>query len=199
MRGRITVRPATAAPAAAPRALDANNQHMWWPVAANASVEVDMQAPAKRWRGRAYHDCNWGYAPLADAFDSWQWMRTQRPAGTEVTYVAQACGETKNRGFSHWYGDDGSAQAQPVPPAVQLRRSGWNLKQPAFGAVKRSALLEDTPFYSRSRLLVDGSAVAMHETLDMRRWQAPWVQFLLPFRLRREAASAVATKNKADA
>jgi carotenoid 1,2-hydratase len=48
--------------------------------------------------------------------------------------------------------------------------------------------LEDAPFYSRSLLdtrLLGSSAPAIHESLDLDRFRARWVQCLLPFRMPR--------------
>jgi carotenoid 1,2-hydratase len=48
--------------------------------------------------------------------------------------------------------------------------------------------LEDTPFYARSLLathLLDEPIVAVHESLSLDRFRAPWVQALLPFRMPR--------------
>jgi len=44
--------------------------------------------------------------------------------------------------------------------------------------------LEDTPFYTRSRIETDTS-LFMHESLDLQRFCKPWVQRLLPFRMPR--------------
>ena len=48
--------------------------------------------------------------------------------------------------------------------------------------------LEDTPFYARSMISThwNGDAVtAMHESLDMDRFNQAWVRRLLPFRMGR--------------
>jgi carotenoid 1,2-hydratase len=49
--------------------------------------------------------------------------------------------------------------------------------------------LEASPFYARSlvELRLRGQDVtAFHESLDLDRFRAPWVRFLLPWRIRRE-------------
>ena len=51
--------------------------------------------------------------------------------------------------------------------------------------------LEDGPFYARSLLdtrLLGEPAMAVHESLSLQRFRAPWVQVLLPFRMPRRAA-----------
>jgi carotenoid 1,2-hydratase len=48
--------------------------------------------------------------------------------------------------------------------------------------------LEDAPFYSRTWLetqLLGETAPAIHESLDLDRFDAGWVQCLLPFRMPR--------------
>jgi carotenoid 1,2-hydratase len=53
-----------------------------------------------------------------------------------------------------------------------------------------SRSLEDTPFYARtlSTARVGGQRVHLvHETVDLQRFERPWVQFLIPFRMRRAA------------
>jgi carotenoid 1,2-hydratase len=55
----------------------------------------------------------------------------------------------------------------------------------ADGPARVTHDLEDTPFYTRSRLattLGGRSIETMHESLDLNRFAAPWVQRLLPFR-----------------
>ena len=44
--------------------------------------------------------------------------------------------------------------------------------------------LEDTPFYSRSRIEVPGG-LAVHESLDLDRFSSPVVRAMLPFRMPR--------------
>jgi carotenoid 1,2-hydratase len=49
---------------------------------------------------------------------------------------------------------------------------------------------EDTPFYARSLLATEFDGVigtAMHESLDLDRFNSRWVQCLLPFRMPRLA------------
>ena len=49
---------------------------------------------------------------------------------------------------------------------------------------------EDAPFYARSTLasrLYGEQVVAVQESLDLRRFASPIVQFMLPYRMPREA------------
>jgi len=48
--------------------------------------------------------------------------------------------------------------------------------------------LTDSPFYARSVIetrLLGQTLTAVHESLDMARFTAPWVQAMLPFRVPR--------------
>jgi carotenoid 1,2-hydratase len=50
--------------------------------------------------------------------------------------------------------------------------------------------LEDTPFYSRSLIKAEMfgcSVTAIHESLVLDRFTAPWVQAMLPFRMPRRS------------
>jgi len=56
----------------------------------------------------------------------------------------------------------------------------------AVPAVRQT--LEDTPFYSRSVIgtqLLGEQVTAVHESLSLDRFRAPWVQAMLPFRIPR--------------
>lgn len=177
-----------------PRVLCAEGQHHWWPILPVAHIEVDMQSPKLHWRGHAYHDLNFGDAPLAQGFSRWSWMRTTRPEATDIVYAVHKRGHdaAQAQTLSLTMHRDGTVTDRAVPPLQPLPVSGWRLRgvgcdlpdQP--GALQ---LLEDTPFYRRSMwpVMHNGTpaGVVMHEALDMDRWQRSWVRALMPFRLRR--------------
>ena len=75
------------------------------------------------------------------------------------------------------------------PPAVTLPRTLWRVpRRISAGAPTVVDTLEDTPFYARSVIGAEmlGTQVnAMHESLAMDRFTAPWVQAMLPFRMPR--------------
>lgn len=48
------------------------------------------------------------------------------------------------------------------------------------------SMLEDTPFYTRSMIHTDDHQAVMHESLSLARFRQRWVQFLLPFKTRRQ-------------
>jgi carotenoid 1,2-hydratase len=59
----------------------------------------------------------------------------------------------------------------------------------AGGNATLARTLEDTPFYNRSELTttLSGQSVrAVHEAVDLDRFKKGWVQFMLPYRMRRE-------------
>jgi carotenoid 1,2-hydratase len=75
-----------------------------------------------------------------------------------------------------------------------LGRTAWGIHRHSFRegekATRLEESLEDTPFYARSVIratMLGHDVVAMHETLDARRFSSPWVQSLLPWRMPRQA------------
>lgn len=92
--------------------------------------------------------------------------------------------------ISHLYRPDGTHQRMPPLTPQPLPRSRWGLVRQTAGLSREVRNLEDTPFYSRSQICIEtsgGSLVGVHEQLDLQRFDARWVQFLLPFRMRRRA------------
>ncbi|MCA9525314.1 MAG: carotenoid 1,2-hydratase [Myxococcales bacterium] len=180
--GEVRLRP-TARPGLHHR-LDAAGLHHWWPVAPVATAEVTLQRPDVRFTGLAYHDMNHGAGPLEQSFRAWDWARASHAEATEVVYDAVERDGSAPR-FGARFGADGSVT--PVDPAevTPLPRGRWGVQGQAraAGPVTVRAVLEDTPFYTRSWL--EGPAGhAMHESLDLDRFDRGWVRFLLPFRMR---------------
>jgi len=84
---------------------------------------------------------------------------------------------------------------QPAKP-LALEETFWRVNRVGHsdtglpGSAKVVRTFEDTPFYARSQIetSLDGTrANGFHESLDLDRFSAPWVQFLLPFRMPRRA------------
>ena len=102
--------------------------------------------------------------------------------------IALAVGGSKQLSLS--VDDGGVMRRQDFPALQKLSRSPvWRVARPARLPASRDIsvrTLEDTPFYTRSQVRVDGHEF-MHESLDLRRFRQPWVQFLLPFRMPRVA------------
>ena len=183
-----------------PVALDAAGRHHWTALAPCARVEVDLEAPRRRWSGHGYLDMNAGDEPLEDAFVSWHWSRAALADGsTAVLYEVQrrALDRADDRkddvaSFGLRF-EPGGAVNSFVPPApTALAATGWGIERgtraddPARTRVQRT--LEDTPFYARSVLsqrLLGEDVTAVHESLSLDRFRTRWVQGLLPFRMPR--------------
>lgn len=90
------------------------------------------------------------------------------------------------------YRDDGSISMFDVPPRCDLPRGFWGVKRstaadPGSRPRVRRALV-DSPFYVRSMIttvLGGQPLVAMHESLDLRRFSSPIVKSMLPVRMPR--------------
>jgi carotenoid 1,2-hydratase len=80
----------------------------------------------------------------------------------------------------------------PPPPRVRLPTTLWRVARETRADAGHMPILretlEDAPFYARSvletRLCAEG-ATAVHESLSLDRFRAPWVQAMLPFRMPR--------------
>ncbi len=173
--------------------LDTGGAHRWWPMAPCARVEVELDRPGLRWSGPGYLDTNSGDGPLETGFTTWNWSRAHLRDGTAaILYEAhQRDGGAKLVAVRCW--PDGRVEeiAEPPPPAP-LPRTRWRVgrgtRADAGKTVRVTQALEDAPFYSRSVLathLLGEPAQAIHESLDLNRFAAPWVQLMLPFKMPR--------------
>jgi carotenoid 1,2-hydratase len=171
--------------------LDAEGKHSWWPIAPAARAEVELTHPRLSFRGAAYHDANAGDESLESAFSGWTWSRVACRERAVITYdVTARSGERRliSRSFER-----GGRVHDDVPVVESaLPSTRWGLdRRIQVGPEARPELLrtlEDTPFYSRSLVrasYLGDSAVGTHETLSLGRFTSRWVQFLLPFRMRR--------------
>lgn len=90
------------------------------------------------------------------------------------------------------YDDAGGVEDIAPPPSVELPRTAWRIPR-RIGADAGCApavvsTLEDTPFYARSVVATRGLGqpmTALHESLSLDRFKAPWIQAMLPFRMPR--------------
>jgi carotenoid 1,2-hydratase len=166
--------------------LSGDGVHRWYPVAPLAHAEVTLTAPSLRFAGPAYHDVNHGDAPLEQHFARWDWSRISGPDAATVLYDTALRGGGETR-FGRRFGRDG--QMTPVDPAQphDLGRTGWRMPRHTRAEVGQAAAtrrtLVDAPFYSRSWLTV-GAEHGIHESVDLDRFGAGWVRFLLPFKMR---------------
>lgn len=175
-------------------ALDTASRHLWQPICPRGRLEVDLDVPGGRWRGDAYLDANRGERPLARDFRGWDWSR--RPlshGGSRVRFDLQDT-DGGTRAFGCDIARDGRLSTPTPPPARPLPRSSWGLGRAtsdgaeALAPPSVLATLESGPFYCRSLLHAgEGPGLAMHEHLSLERFDARWVQALLPFRMPRRA------------
>ena len=172
-------------------AIDEKERHHWQPIAPCARIEVDLQSPALCWSGSAYFDTNSGSEPLENAFTHWDWSRTDVNDGTAVFYDASLIDGTQ-KSVALKFDRGGQVEAFESPKLNPLSPTGWRLhpvtrSDEGFGA-RIIQHLEDSPFYARSLLstqLFGAERRAIHETLSMKRFCAPIVQMMLPFRMPR--------------
>ena len=187
-RIRGTVRLLPGAPSNRAFELDAKGQHRWWPIAPRARVEVALDKPAVRWSGPAYFDTNSGAVPLERSFVEWDWSRAPLRKGAAVLYeVARRDGSS--RAIAIRIDPHGSVEDFEAPPRVRLPATRWRLGRATRAdpshPVRVEQTLEDAPFYARSVLathLRGEPATAVHESLSLDRFRAPWVQLMVPFR-----------------
>ena len=187
LRGVVRVRPS--AIESRVRALDAAGRHRWLPIAPCARAEVALEVPALRWSGPAYLDTNEGDRPLEDDFVRWNWCRAPLRDGAAVLYeVSRRDGGSLSLAMR--YAGAGGVEDIAPPAPHRLTGTRWGVERAtradAAPAVLRT--LEDAPFYARSVLatrLLGQDLTAMHESLSLDRFRAPWVQVMLPFRIPR--------------
>ncbi len=187
IRGRVRLHPA--ALYGERFTLDAAGLHRWQPIAPGARVEVALERPGLRWSGPAYFDTNDGSGPLEESFQAWEWSRASTRAGAAVLYEAQRRDGT-GQCLALQFDRAGGVTPFCPPDRVSLPRTRWRIARStrADGPARVMRTLEDTPFYARSVLttrLLGEEVTAVHESLCLDRFRAPWVQAMLPFRMPR--------------
>jgi len=171
-------------------ALDREERHIWHCLAPRARIEVEMASPAIRWSGKAYLDHNRGAEPLEAGFNTWHWSRAHLKEGALVCYEGE---RSDGSLFASALRFDAAGVPEPVelPPIARLPRSKWRVDRRTrsdIGVAEVRRTWEDTPFYARSELasrFAGEEVVAVQESLDMRRFSSPVVQFMLPYRMPR--------------
>jgi carotenoid 1,2-hydratase len=194
VRGEVTI---TATCAPGPRLTLAEPGHAWQPLIPQGRAVVALDGA--RFEGRAYVDANRGDGPLEAAFRRWRWMRVDHPEGPRLVYAGERRDGTA---FSHAFALDFAGTATPwdVREAT-LSTTPWGVRRvadlPPHAESLRVTTLLDSPFYARTRLdwretpaglPASNRAAAMHESVDLDRFGAGWVRFLLPFKMRQERA-----------
>ncbi len=191
LRGTVRVHPA--ALHSQSFELDADGLHRWTPFGPCARVEAQFADPALNWSGGGYFDSNRGAEPLEKRFIDWTWSRAAAPRRTIVLYDVRTR-DSSRRSLALEFAAHGAAGVIPAPAVQQLPATGWRVaRQTRTDAGHQARVvktLEDAPFYSRSLLethLGGAPALAVHESLNLDRFSARWVQCLLPFRMPRIA------------
>lgn len=171
--------------------LDPHGHHVWQPIAPCARVELAFSAPDLRWSGDGYLDSNYGAESLEDGFQQWDWSRAHDGDDCVVFYDSQLR-RGGHSGLAARISGAAGIEPMPAPPRAALRTSGWRVpratRADAGGQASVHSTLEDTPFYARSMVKTQvgqRELLAMHESLDLDRFQSPWVRMLLPFRMPR--------------
>jgi carotenoid 1,2-hydratase len=171
--------------------LDAAGRHRWSPMAPAARVEVALDRPGLRWSGEGYFDSNAGDRPMETDFVGWDWSRTGLRDGAALLYDVRRR-DASRRLISLRVGREGAVTAMEPRPIVQLPNTLWGVARQTRAddptAVWVQRTLVDAPFYARSEVATEiagETAVAMHESLSLDRFRAPWVQAMLPFRMPR--------------
>ncbi|MEO0812166.1 MAG: hydroxyneurosporene dehydrogenase [Myxococcota bacterium] len=169
-------------------ALDMPAKHTWWPVAPESDIEVSLNG--QYFCGTAYFDTNWGREPLERGFRGWNWSRSKIANRTVVHYVTDA-DDGSRHALALEFDADGDARDRACGPQRALARSNWGIRREVVSdsnAPVISEVMEDTPFYARQRVAheIDGQTVeAIHESLDLRRFDSRAVQHLLTYKTRR--------------
>lgn len=182
----------------APVALDARGRHGWWGVAPHARATVRFSRPGLCFEGSAYHDSNWGIEPIEAGFQRWCWSRAEGPEGAVVLFDVLGRGEAEERPLAWRFRGDGAVEPVEVPARQRLGRTPLfqmpRITRTDAGARARvRRTVEDTPFYARSWVdttLLGAPCTAVHESLDLDRFRSPIVQFMLPYRMRRERGAS---------
>ena len=189
IRGEVRVTPEALTGFAA--TLDAAGRHRWRPMAPRARVEVTLDAPSLRWSGTGYLDSNDGDEPLEAGFRRWDWSRAALAGGETAILYDTVPRATAERGIAIHIARNGHVTPIAPPPLVGLPRTRWRLPRSTRaedGAAQVTRTLTDAPFYARSVLqtqVLGQRAEAVHESVDLHRFAAPWTQLMLPFRMPR--------------
>jgi carotenoid 1,2-hydratase len=172
--------------------LDAQGCHHWHAIAPRARVEVRMERPDVRWSGSGYLDSNHGSEALEDGFQSWHWSRAHLGKRVAVTYEGVRRDGTRF-GSALRFAHDGTPEEMELPLVAPLPRTWWGLARQTRadrGCASVLRTLEDSPFYARSTLaarLFGEPVVAVQESISLDRLVNPVVQFMLPYKMPREA------------
>ncbi|MGA7807790.1 hydratase [Bradyrhizobium sp.] len=170
--------------------LNNDGNHLWWPIAPCARVQVQLDHPRLRWQGDGYFDMNRGDAPLEQGFADWQWARGATRDGASIILYEARRRDASRVDLAMTFDPQGRMQAFEPPSTVELRRTAWQIGRSIRSEDTAHVIrtLEDAPFYARSVIaakLHGEPAILMHESLSLDRFRMPVVQAMLPFRMPR--------------
>jgi carotenoid 1,2-hydratase len=173
--------------------LDAAERHRWHPVAPVGAIEVVLEDPAVKFVGSAYHDANNGDEPIEAALKHWNWSRLDASGDTVVLYDGVRS-DASPFSLALRFMRDGRVDSFEPPPERKLPPTfGWLCPRAIrsgdehAGRVVRT--LENAPFYSRSLVetsLFGAPVTGVHESLVLDRFTTRWMQWMLPYRIKRE-------------
>ena len=178
---------------AASFALDPAENHIWHCMAPRARIKVEMEEPGLSWGGSGYFDHNRGSEPLESGFNTWHWSRAHMKEGAVVCYEGER-GDGSLFASAIRFDKHCEAAHVELPAIAPLPKSRWRVDRRTrseIGVAEVRRTWEDTPFYARSELsskLFGEEVATVQESLDMRRFASPVVQFMLPFRMPRKPA-----------
>ncbi len=185
-KAALTLRPEV--PGLPPQTLVEGLSHRWTPLVPRARATFRLPLLGEVLEGVGYHDSNAGEVPLGTDLPGWTWARVHAPDATHVHYQLPA-------GQALWVSATSAGatlirRQQPPSPFV---RTGWGLAVPSAlqaGPLRLAAprLLESSPFYARLEAS-SGTAQALGEVADFRRFRSPLVRWMAHFRTRVERAA----------
>ncbi|MTH98771.1 carotenoid 1,2-hydratase [Roseibium sp. RKSG952] len=194
LKARVRVRPK--AITAQTYDIDGQGDHIWWPIAPLAEIEVTFEGDRPDWRGHGYLDSNWGREPLERGFHYWDWARGVLPDG-RAALIYDVHRRDKTRHCLMLTADaQGEVEAHETPGKSRLRRGFWGMMRHGHHdpgtEPQLIATLEDSPFYTRSKLqtrLFGQPLELMHESLSGDRYASPLVKLMLPWRMPRRTGN----------
>ena len=155
------------------------------------AADPALERPGLSWAGTGYLDSNDGDEPLEAGFRRWDWSRTPLAGGETAILYDTEPRVGPARGIAIRVGAGGGVARFEAPGVVALPRSRWGVARftrAEEGDARVARGLVDAPFYARSVIgtrLLGEDVEAVHESVDLDRFRAPWTQAMLPFRMPR--------------
>ena len=174
-------------------------RHLWHVLVPRARVRARFSRPGFSFDGVGYHDVNAGDGRLEDAFANWSWARFHDADRTTIVYVTtERSGATQGVLVDARDDEPAAERSVTLLPEGERTRAPWGLTLPRWFAVddagrarrvRARQLLETAPFYVRYAASLEDSGArpvaGFGEYLDLDRFRARGVQFLLRFKTRR--------------